>query len=91
MQKKNKEYQILFEEVKKITNTYDLMGLVRVGAPDDEYNFEISKIVPLIGESPNVDELAIGIVNIYNKMFDANFLPSDELILKMATDIFKLK
>jgi hypothetical protein len=91
LQKKNKKYQILFEEVKKITNTYDLMGLARVGAPDDEYNFEISKIVPLIGKSLNVDELAIGIVNVYNKMFDANFLPSDELILKMATDIFKLK
>lgn len=91
MQNKNNEFQILFEEVRKISNTYDLMGLIQIGAPNDEYNPEISKILPLIDKSLNVGELATGIANVYNKMFDIDCLPSDELILKMATDIFKLK
>jgi len=67
------------------------MGLIRMGCQEDEYDPETSKILPLIEKSNTVEELAIGIADIYNKMFDADFKSSDKRISKIATDIFNLK
>ena len=85
------KYKKLYEEVRIISNTYDLMGLIKSGAPEDEYDPETSEILPLIDKVKNPDELAAKISDIYNKMFDTDFLPSDEWLSKMATDIYKLK
>ena len=74
-----------------ISNTHDLMGLIRIGFPDDEYDPETSKIVPLIEKSKNMNELSNVIATIYNEMFDTDFHPSDEWVSKMAADIFQLK
>jgi len=90
--KKNKiQYRDLYDEVRKISNTYDLMGLIKIGSPADEYDPETSEILPLIDKSKNVGDLAIRIANFYNKMFDTDFQPSNEWVSEMAADIFKLK
>ncbi len=91
MKNKTTEYKNLYEEVRRISNTHDLMGLIRIGSPDDEYDPETSRILQLIDKSKNVGDLAAGIATIYNKMFDADFKPSDKWISNIATDIFKLK
>ena len=54
MKNKKNEYKNLYEEVRRISNTHDLMGLIRIGSPDDEYDPETSEILPLIDKSKNV-------------------------------------
>jgi len=91
MGKRNLKYQNLYNEVRKISNTHDLMGLIKIGCPDDEYDPETSEILPLIKKANSVEDLATGIAGIYNKMFDADFKSSDKWITNIATDIFELK
>ena len=91
MKRKKIEHKNLYREVRRISKTHDLMGLLKIGDPADEYDPETSLILPLIYRSQSADELAVGIANVYNKMFDTDFNPSDEWISKMAADIFKLK
>ena len=87
----NVEYQKLYDEVRRISNAHDLMGLRNSGCPDDEYDPETSKILPLLDKSNDVTELAIGIATIYSKMFGEAFNPTDKWIIDMSKDIFQLK
>ncbi len=87
----NVEYKKLYDEVRKISNTYDLMGLVDCGCPDDEYDPETSKILPLLNRSNDVAELSIGIATIYREMFGGVFEPADQRIINMSKAIFQLK
>lgn len=91
MKKRKLKYKELYNQVREISNKHDLMGLIRLGCPADEYDPEISEILPLIYKCSDVDELSIGIANIYNEMFEADFKASDKWISAIATDIYKLK
>ena len=91
MENRNLKYIDLYNEVRKISNAHDLMGLIKIGSPDDEYDPETSKILPLLVKSNNSQELATEIANIYNEMFDTDFKPSDKCITNIAEDLFKLK
>ncbi len=84
------EYKKLYDEVRKISNAHDLMGLVDCGCPDDEYDPETSKILPLLNRSNDVAELAIGIATIYSEMFGETFKPADQRIIDMSKGIFQL-
>ena len=88
---KNKNYKNLYNDVRKISNSHDLMGLIRIGFPDDEYDPETSKVVPLLVGSVTLSELINGIVEIYNEMFDADFKSSDKWIVDFATELFEMK
>ncbi len=91
MKKRKLEYKELYNQVREISNNHDLMGLIKLGCPVDEYDLETSKILPLIYKCSDIEELSIGIANIYNEMFEADFKASDKWISAIATDLYKLK
>ncbi len=91
MKKRKSEYKELYTKVREIFNKYDLIGLIDLGFPSDEYDQEISKILPMIDKSSNVEELSIAIVNIFNKNFEIDIKSSDKIVCDLSAELFELK
>jgi hypothetical protein len=70
------KYNKLFNVVKKIVNDWDPIGLLP-SAPDDEYEFEVAKIVSLLNKVDSVEYLSDGIATIFTKAFDRIFTNED--------------
>lgn len=83
-------YKIIFEEVQKIINDYDPMGLVSGGAPDDEYHTEIGKIVALLRTEVEANSLAKKVENLFNESFD-EISADKNLYLIMSQKLLDLK
>lgn len=62
-------HKIIFEEVQKIVNEYDPIGLVTGGAPKDEYHTEVGKIVALLRDESDSHPLAKKIEDIFLESF----------------------
>lgn len=62
-------HKIIFEEVQKIVNEYDPIGLVSGGAPKDEYHTEVGKIVALLRDESDTQSLAQKIESIFLESF----------------------
>lgn len=60
------------EDVKKIVNKHDPMNLISSGAPDDEYNMEVSQILGILEKDSGVKkmELSESIKSIFISTFD---------------------
>lgn len=56
--------------IKKIIDKWDPIGLLELGCPDDEYDSEIREVVSLSLHAKSVDDLAIGIRQVFIKWFD---------------------
>ncbi|OIJ09477.1 hypothetical protein BKP35_16605 [Anaerobacillus arseniciselenatis] len=72
--------------VKKIVNEWDPVGLLP-SAPDDEYEFEIARIVSLLSNVDTVNTLSDGIAQIFTKAFGWSF--SEEECLPVARKIWE--
>ena len=59
-----------FDYLKKIINAWDPMGLLFMGAPRDEYRYEIRSIEERFKDSISVEELADVIRQVFVKAFD---------------------
>lgn len=59
-----------FDYLKKIINAWDPMGLLVMGAPRDEYRYEIRSIEERFKDSLSVAELADVIKQVFVKAFD---------------------
>ncbi|WP_227938175.1 DUF1871 family protein [Alkalihalobacillus deserti] len=70
------KYNKLFNIIKKIVNDWDPIGLLP-SAPDDEYEFEVAKIVTLLNKADSVESLADGIATIFTKSFDWSLTKED--------------
>lgn len=86
--KKGKErYYRFFAIVEKHINQWDLMDLLYLGAPNDEYSDEIRRIAETLPGIMNEQDLAKNIKNIMDHSFDACF--SEERCLYFAENIWK--
>lgn len=56
--------------VKKIIDEWDPIGLLHLGCPNDEYDPEIDDIVKLLPQVNSVNELALGIRQVFIKWFE---------------------
>jgi hypothetical protein len=63
-------HKIIFEEVQKIVNEHDPIGLVSGGAPKDEYHTEVGKIVALLRNESRVGSLTKKIEDIFLESFE---------------------
>lgn len=70
LQKMEKEYGRLYTSFMKIFVENDPKGLIRMGAPDDEYEFEVVAILSRIGEAGSADELGKIMYEVFAKAFD---------------------
>ncbi|MES9684653.1 DUF1871 family protein [Gottfriedia acidiceleris] len=58
-----------FYFVKEIIDEWAPIGLLGLGCPDDEYAPEIRDIVELLNDMNTVEELAVGINEVFIKWF----------------------
>ncbi len=79
------KYNATFNIVKKIVNEWDPVGLLP-SAPDDEYEFEIARIVSLLSNVDTVNTLSDGIAQIFTKAFGWSF--SEEECLPVSRKIW---
>ena len=63
-----KNYNIIKFEIDK----WDPVGLLNDGAPEDEYDIEITKIFSKIENLTNIEDLACHIYNVFLEMFGVN-------------------
>ena len=79
-----------FRKLRKIINTYDLLDLLAIGTPKDEYSPEIKSILKRLKKGQTQKEVK-GIVNeefIY--WFDEDLIKDKSVLLnKIARDISK--
>ncbi|MTH55012.1 DUF1871 family protein [Bacillus mangrovi] len=86
MSNKHNQYKDTFTEIKKIVNEWDPMELLP-SAPDDEYEYEIGRIVSLVSKVDSINSLADGISHIFTKAFSENF--TKEKCLPVARKIWE--
>lgn len=79
---------LLFRQVKKVVNKRDPIGLISGGAPEDEYDSEIAKVVNLLNAGKISAE---AIRNIFVSSFDEQLAGEIEKYNSIADDIRKMR
>jgi hypothetical protein len=75
----------LFTLIKKVIDKHDPIGLLSIGAPDDEYIPEVKRLAPQIKKDMTVQELSTLIYDVFVEMFSE---PIDKSLCdKMAQEI----
>lgn len=75
----------LFTLIKKVIDKHDPIGLLSIGAPDDEYIPEVKRLAPQIKKDMTVQELSTLIHDVFVEMFSE---PIDKSLCdKMAQEI----
>ena len=75
----------LFSLIKNVIDKYDPIGLLSMGAPDDEYIPEVKELTPLIKKDMTEQELSTLIRDVFVKMFEMTI--DKDLCDNMAQEI----
>ncbi|MBP1048414.1 DUF1871 family protein [Enterococcus sp. BWM-S5] len=69
----------MYKEIEEIINGWDPMNLLPL-APDDEYSFEIKKIIDVLEKQPDINEseLDAAISQIFNQAFDVSYFHAED-------------
>ncbi len=76
-----------YVQVKQIVNEVDPFSLIVDGAPLDEYEAEIQKILSLPIETLNTESLALRIAEIFSESFGIPTYPVHSVVLDIAERI----
>jgi len=76
--------------LRKIFNKYDIMNLIKLGAPKDEYDPEIKKIALKYKENQNLDEFTNIVAEVFEEMFGSEVTPSKRYYKNLAQDAFNI-
>ena len=75
--------------IKEVIDLYDPIGLLKMGAPQDEYNPEIKEVAEKIANCRNVEEIQKLIYETFVKWFDQDIAGDVEKYKEPAEDIAK--
>ncbi len=64
-----------FLTVKTAVDRADPCGLLKCGAPDDEYDIESAKISDMISDTDSAERIAGIMAEVFSKSFNAEFPP----------------
>ncbi|MGH8064259.1 MAG: hypothetical protein ACRERE_03270 [Candidatus Entotheonellia bacterium] len=64
---------------KRAIDRADPIHLLKIGAPDDEYELEIREIVSRVGECMNLEDMQRLLHEVFTKWFDERIAGSKEL------------
>lgn len=84
-------YEMTYEKVKSVINKFDPIGLISGGAPEDEYDSQIKKIVSLIQKNAETDNLTEEIYNIFTQSFGKQSVGGKDLYLRIVEDLKEKK
>jgi len=84
-----KSIEKLFEHTQKILNKYDFQGLIKGGAPEDEYDPEVRALVLWFVEhkDPKIREVATELHSIFCKYFWEDTAGEPEQYVEAAGEI----
>jgi len=85
-----KAYKVEFNRVKNIVNNNDPIGLVSGGAPDDEYDIEIGKIM-LIKDRSDIKQFTNEVEKIFVEYFGENSIVDHGAFERIARDVLSHK
>lgn len=68
--KRNKSYKKAFLELKKLIDKWDPYDLIKNGAPEDEWNFETTKILAGLSKCSSWEDTAKLISDIFSESLD---------------------
>lgn len=78
---------LAFQVVTKHINAWDPEHLLDLGAPDDEYEYEIDKVVELVLDSKDEIEIAESIQDTFNASFGEVY--DFDRVIEVAKKIWK--
>ncbi|MCL2816883.1 MAG: DUF1871 family protein [Clostridiales bacterium] len=89
-------YREVYDIVKRSVDKWDCIGLLEMGAPQDEYDIEIARIVPVAYRTNDTKELADKIENIFIEYFGKDTYKSprkdvDAIAEEILENKYKLK
>lgn len=80
-----KQFGIKFDELMGIINKHDPVEVLRFGAPKNEYDLEVSTIIPLLDSAHNEAEVLLLVTNEFERWFGEGH--SD--YIELSKDIYK--
>lgn len=83
-------YKELFAGVTEILARHDLMALVEIGAPADEYEPEVGTILPRLRDAADADDVQRILHEEFARWFDADILAPDAEFAAPAAEIWTL-
>ena len=87
----NINYKHYFNLIAKVINSADPIGLIAGGAPPDEYNSEINKILIVVQNENNKKNISEKIYHIFCDSFDKKLAGEISDYEKIAEKIVDLK
>jgi hypothetical protein len=82
-------YKKMFSKVRAIVNHYDPMGLVPP-APEDEYDYQVNKIMLLLSTTDSLDQVVFGIREIIGDFFGREQDKQSLLFVEMAKELLQV-
>jgi hypothetical protein len=83
-------HQQLHSELLSLFARHDPVGLVKIGAPDDEYSPEVERILARMGEAHSVEDLGRIIHEVFISMFDERLARSPEHYRDIALEAWDI-
>ena len=80
----------LQDRVRKIINRHDPVGLLKMGAPTDEYDSELKRIIPLLSEVGSRDELHEKVYQLFVEMFRPATVGSKAQYAGLSEELYQL-
>ena len=85
------DYKKLLEEVKQLVNKADPLRLLQQGAPSDEYDQEIAKILAHLHKCETIDELRRSVFAIFLESFGSTSAGSELDYQELASALYLLR
>ena len=85
------DYKKLFKQVKQLVGKADPLGLLQHGAPSDEYDQEIAKILAHLHTCETVDQLRKSVFAIFLKSFGSDTAGSEQDYQELASALYQLR
>ncbi len=90
MARRSEKYDRAFSATRQIVNKHDPIGLIELGAPDDEYEPEVTDLVRLVLKDVPLDEGAVEAVWI--RWFgDIGRLEGTPVLAALTRDLLRLR
>lgn len=81
-------YGVLYSEVSQLLREADPIRLIVIGAPDDEYDPEVSTILPRLGEATSADDVQRIVHEEFVRWFGGEIAGSATLYVGVAKKIW---
>jgi hypothetical protein len=84
-------FKLFRNAVREAINRHDPIGLRELGAPDDEYDSEVSTILPRLVQCNDVDEALDAVHSEFEAWFGALTAGRKGKFRELAGELFRLK